>query len=283
MGRTVVVTGANSGIGLATAVELAAAGYDVIGTARSPDKADVLRDAAAERDLQVRTVLLDVADAESTAKGFAEIDAITDGGPWAVVNNAGLAQAGAVEDVDDDDVRYQLEVNLVAPARIARLVLPGMRRRGDGRIVNISSIAGRMSLPLMGWYCASKHGLEAMTDALRMEVAQYGVKVSLVEPGSFGTGIWEGASYPDDPGTPEYATAYERARRTTVSGARVMPDPVWVARTVRLALQSPIPLARYLIGADAVGGVLAERLVPTALTDMVKGVVTGVRRLPLIP
>jgi NAD(P)-dependent dehydrogenase (short-subunit alcohol dehydrogenase family) len=280
MGRTVVVTGANSGIGLATAVELAAAGYDVIGTARSPDKAEVLHDAAAERDLQVRTVLLDVADAESTAKGFAEIDAITDGGPWAVVNNAGLAQAGAVEDVDDDDVRYQLEVNLVAPARIARLVLPGMRRRGDGRIVNISSIAGRMSLPLMGWYCASKHGLEAMTDALRMEVAPYGVKVSLVEPGSFGTGIWEGARYPETASTESYAGAYDRARRTTVTGAGIMPDPVWVARTVRLALGTPVPLARYLIGADAVGGVLVERLVPTAISDMVKGLVTGVRRLP---
>jgi NAD(P)-dependent dehydrogenase (short-subunit alcohol dehydrogenase family) len=279
MGRTVVVTGANSGIGLATAVELAAAGYDVIGTARSPDKAEVLHDAAAERDLQVRTVLLDVADAESTAKGFAEIDAITDGGPWAVVNNAGLAQAGAVEDVDDDDVRYQLEVNLVAPARIARLVLPGMRRRGDGRIVNISSIAGRMSLPLMGWYCASKHGLEAMTDALRMEVAPYGVKVSLVEPGSFGTGIWEGARYPGTACTESYAGAYDRARRTTVTGAGMMPDPVWVARTVRLALGTPVPLARYLIGADAVGGVLVERLVPTAISDLVKGLVTGVRRL----
>ena len=280
MGRTVVVTGANSGIGLATAVELAASGYDVIGTARSQDKADVLHEAASERDVQVRTVLLDVADAESTAKGFAEIDAMTDGGPWAVVNNAGLAQAGAVEDVGDDDVRYQLEVNLVAPARIARLVLPGMRERGDGRIVNISSIAGRMSLPLMGWYCASKHGLEAMTDALRMEVAPYGVKVSLVEPGSFGTGIWEGARYPEEASTDNYAAAYDRARRATTTGTRVMPDPVWVARTVRLALGTPVPLARYLIGADAVGGVLVERLVPTAVSDVVKGVVTGVRRLP---
>jgi NAD(P)-dependent dehydrogenase (short-subunit alcohol dehydrogenase family) len=280
MGRTVVVTGANSGIGLTTAVELAAAGYDVIGTARSQDKAAVLHEAAADRSLDVRSVLLDVADAESTAKGFAEIDAMTDGGPWAVVNNAGLAQAGAVEDVDDDNVRYQLEVNLVAPARIARLVLPGMRERGDGRIVNISSIAGRMSLPLMGWYCASKHGLEAMTDALRMEVAASGVKVSLVEPGSFGTGIWEGARYPQTASTEGYSLAYDRARRTTTSGARLLPDPVWVARTVRLALGSPMPLARYLIGADAVGGVLVERLVPTAVTDVVKGVLTGVRGLP---
>src|SRR3954447_18875019 len=138
MGRSVVVTGANSGIGLATALELAGAGYDVIGTARTQDKADVLLDAAADRGVGVRTALLDVADAESTEKGFAEIDGMTDGGPWAVVNNAGLAQAGAVEDVDDEAARYQLEVNLVAPARIARLVLPAMRERHDGRIINVS-------------------------------------------------------------------------------------------------------------------------------------------------
>src|SRR4051794_26325182 len=267
MGRTVVVTGANSGIGLATALELAGAGFDVIGTARSDDKADVLRGEAAERGLAVDCVLLDVADAESTEKGFAEIDVLTGGGPWAVVNNAGLAQAGSIEDVDDDGVRYQLEVNLVAPARIARLVLPGMRERGDGRIINMSSIAGRMSLPLMGWYCSSKHGLEAMTDALRMEVAPYGVKVVLVEPGSFGTGIWEGARYPDEPATEQYASAYDRARRTTLTGTRVFPDPVWVARTVRLALSTPRPLARYLVGVDAVSGVITERLVPTVVSD----------------
>ena len=278
MTRSVVVTGANSGIGLATALELAGAGYDVIGTARSAEKAQILLDAAAERGVTVRTALLDVGDAESCAKAIAEIESTTE--IWGLVNNAGFAQAGSVEDVDDEAVRYQLEVNLVAPARLARLALPGMRARGEGRIVNVSSVAGRMSMPLMAWYCASKHGLEAMTDALRMEVAPYGVTVALVEPGSFGTGIWEGAAYPDDAATDLYAAAYERAQKATVTGSRIMPDPVWVARTVRLALSSPVPLARYLVGADAVGGVLAERLVPTAVTDVVKGVLAGVRKLP---
>lgn len=273
-----VVTGANSGIGLATALELAGAGYDVVGTVRSEDKAKALYDAAIERGVPVQAAILDVADEESTAKGIAAIEGRSD--IWAVVNNAGFAQAGAVEDVDDEAVRYQLEVNVVAPARIARLVLPGMRDRGEGRIVNISSVAGRISLPMMGWYCASKHALEAMTDALRMEVADAGIAVTLVEPGSFGTGIWEGARYPEN-SSASYADAYARAQRTTVAGARLLPDPVWVARTVRLALGSPMPLARYLIGADAVGGVLAERLFPTAVTDLVKGVVSGVRRLSL--
>jgi NAD(P)-dependent dehydrogenase (short-subunit alcohol dehydrogenase family) len=153
MAKSVVVTGANSGIGLVTCLELAAAGYDVVGTARSAAKARDLHDAADARGLVLRSVVCDIGDSASTEAGFAEIAELTDGGPWAVVNNAGFAQAGAVEDVDDEAVRDQLEVNLVAPARIARLVLPAMRERGDGRILNISSIAGRMSLPLMGWYC----------------------------------------------------------------------------------------------------------------------------------
>jgi len=133
---------------------------------------------------------------------------------------------------------------------------------------------------LMGWYCASKHGLEAMTDALRMEVAPYGVKVVLIEPGSFGTGIWDGARYPRRNATAEYASATDRARKGTSSGQRFLPDPAWVARTVRVALGSPRPLARYLIGVDAVGGVLAERLTPTMLSDRVKEAIAGLRRFP---
>jgi NAD(P)-dependent dehydrogenase (short-subunit alcohol dehydrogenase family) len=277
MGASVVVTGANRGIGLETALELAAAGYDVIGTARSRRRAQALHDAAEARGLMVRSVLLDVADAASTERGFAEVAELTRGGPWAVVNNAGFAQAGAIADVDDAAVRHQLEVNLVAPARIARLVLPAMRRRGGGRIVNVSSIAGRLSLPLLGWYCASKHGLEAMTDSLRMEVARYGVKVVLIEPGSFATGIWDGARYPEQAGAGEYVAAYRQARSTTARLAPLMPRPKWVARTVRTALASPHPRARYLIGVDAVGGVVVERLAPTAVSDLVKEAVAGIR------
>jgi NAD(P)-dependent dehydrogenase (short-subunit alcohol dehydrogenase family) len=282
--KSVVVTGANSGIGRATALELAGAGYDVIGTARTAGKATQLEDAARERELSLRTVLLDVADAESTTAGFEAIAEMTDGGPWAVINNAGFAQSGAIEDVDDEQARYQLEVNLIAPMRIARLVLPGMRARGDGRIVNISSIGGRVSSPMTGWYCASKFGLEAATDALRVEVEPFGVRVILIEPGGFGTGIWaEGQSrLPGEADDSAYADAYARAHAATSRAGAFFPDPVWVARVIRVALANPVPLARYLVGVDAVGMFVGQKLAPTVVADYVKAVSAGLRRVPVL-
>jgi len=277
MSKSVVVTGANSGIGLVTAVELAKAGYDVIGTVRSEAKADVLRDAALAEGAVVRSVLCEVTDADSTERAFLEIAAMTAGGPWAVVNNAGFAQPGAVEDVGDEAAREQLEVNVLAPARIARLVLPSMRERGDGRIVNVSSIAGRVTFPFMGWYHASKHALEALSDSMRMEVAQFGVKVILVEPGTFGTSVWdEGISRLPHVLDSPYESSYARSGSITGNLSK-MPDPVWVARTIRLALGSPVPMARYLVGVDAVGATLLDAVTPTIVSDWVKGVATGVR------
>ncbi|CAN5240134.1 oxidoreductase [soil metagenome] len=283
MTTSVLVTGATSGIGLVTCLELASAGYDVLGTTRSAAKAELVQHAADERGVQVRTVPMDVDDEASCRTALDEVAELTGGGPWAVVNNAGFAQSGAVEDVSDELVRAQLETNVVAPMRIARLVLPRMREQGEGRIVNVSSIAGRMSTPLMGWYCASKHALEAVTDALRMEVEADGIRVVLVEPGMFGTDIWSAAKeggFPE-PGSARYAAAYARAQAVSSRGADKLPDPVWVARTVRVALANPVPLARYVVDADAVAGVLTEALVPTVVSDYVKAVGSGLRSLPV--
>ena len=282
MPRSVLVTGANSGIGLVTALELARAGYDVVGSVRSQAKADVVERAAADKGVTVRTIELDVDDAASAEAGLAAFQKLTGSGPWALVNNAGFAQSGAVEDVPDELARRQLETNVLAPIRLARLVLPGMRDRGEGRIVNISSIAGRLSIPLMGWYCASKHALEALTDALRMEVEQDGLRVVLVEPGMFGTDIWSAAmegGFPEPTGA-RYAAAYAHAEALGAKSHQ-LPDPIWVARTVRVALANPVPLARYLVGFDAVGGALAETLLPSTVTDYVKSVAAGLRRLPV--
>ena len=223
MPSSVLITGANSGIGLVTTLELAASGWDVIATTRTAEKAAAVHDAAAERGVDLRTVLCDVDDPASCAAAVAEAEALS-GGLHALVNNAGYVQAGAVEDLSDEQVRAQLETNVVAPIRLARLVLPGMRERGDGRIVNVSSVAGRLTTPLMGWYAASKHALEAVTDALRMEVEGDGIKVALVEPGMFDTHIWSAADAgypePDDPSLRRRLRARAGAQRTLAPPAR---------------------------------------------------------------
>lgn len=273
--KSVVVTGASSGIGLAVTQELAHCGFDVIATARSEDKARALRAAVERAGAAVRTVLLDVADATSTVKAFTEIATMTGGGPWAVVNNAGFAQPGAIEDVDDEQVRRQLETNLVAPARIARLVLPAMRERRSGRIVNISSISGRVSMPMMGWYCASKQGLEAVTDALRMETAPFGVKVVLVEPGSYASGIWQqSAGLLPDAQASAYADQYEAVGEML---RRDLPGPRPVALAVLRALTARRPLPRYLVGGSARQAAALDAALPTAATDWAKQVATGLR------
>ena len=279
--KSVVVTGANSGIGLATAIELARSGYAVFGTVRDEGKAARLRDAARDADTSVTAVVCDVGDADSCERGFADIAAQTGGGPWAVVNNAGYAQAGAVEDVPDELARAQLEVNLIAPARVARLVMPVMRERGGGVIVNVSSVLGRATTPLLGWYCASKHAIEALSNALRVEVAPFGIRVVLIEPGAFGTDIWAGGrDRLPRLDLSAYADAYRRADSITEGGQHA-PDPVWVARTIRMALANPVPLARYLVGVDAAAFTAAERLVPTVVTDYLKSLASGLRRSPV--
>src|SRR3954451_3468383 len=165
MTQTVLTTGANSGIGLACALEIARKGYRSIGSVRSEAKADAVHKAAADAGVQVETVLLDVTDAARCAAVIDEIGPL-----YGLVNNAGYGVTGAVEDVSDDEASAVIDTMVLAPMRLARLAIPGMRAAGSGRIVNVSSIMGRTTMPLAGWYAASKHALEAVSDALRIEV-----------------------------------------------------------------------------------------------------------------
>jgi NAD(P)-dependent dehydrogenase (short-subunit alcohol dehydrogenase family) len=268
--RTVLTTGANSGIGLATVLELARRGHRSVGTVRSAAKARQVHEAARDAGVDVETVLLDVTDAASCRRVIAQVE------PDALVNNAGFSSSGAVEDVDDKEARLAMETMVFAPMRLARLALPVMRERGWGRIVNVSSIYGRTTSPLTGWYQASKHALEALSDALRVEVASSGVGVVLVEPGGFKTGIWDTAEEELErfDGS-RYRTAYRRTMRGVKLTEPLMGNPTTVARVIAGAVGSKRPKARYLVGYDAQAVVMMDRVVPTGIRDRVVRIALG--------
>lgn len=262
--RTVLTTGANSGIGLATVLHLAARGFRSVGSVRSDAKAEVVHQAAARRGVEVETVLLDVTDAEGCRRVIDEVR------PWGLVNNAGYGGMGAIEDVDDDEARHLFETMVIAPMRLSRLAAPHMRQGGGGRMVLMSSVLGLTTAPLAGWYSAAKHALEALGDSLRMELAASGIRVVLIEPGGFRTGIWEEVSSQIDL---RRGSAYERAYRRSAAGLRasqlLMGRPEQVARVVGRALSTRLPQERYLVGVDAAALTLAQRLTPALVRDRV--------------
>ncbi len=270
--RTALVTGANSGIGLETALELARRGFRTIGSVRSEAKAEVLHRAAAERSLEVETVLLDVTDAPGCEGVMADLELD------ALVNNAGYALTGAIEDITDAEARQLFDTMVFAPMRLARLALPSMRARGGGRIVNVSSIAGLVSSPLAGWYTGAKHALEALTDALRVEVARDGVAVVLIEPGGFKTGIWEDMARDierhEQAGSRNTA-AYERSMQLQRLVEPIMGSPAQCAKVIVGAIESRLPRDRYLVGLDAQAMRLGDRLTPNLLQDRVLRLVLG--------
>jgi NAD(P)-dependent dehydrogenase (short-subunit alcohol dehydrogenase family) len=262
--RTAVTTGANSGIGLATVLELARRGFRSVGTVRSDEKAAVVAEAARAVAVTVETVRLDVTDPERCARVIDEYK------PFALVNNAGYSITGSIEDVTDAEARAAFETMVLAPMRMARLALPHMRDGGSGRIVNVSSIYGRASTPLTGWYQGTKHALEGLSDALRMEVARDGIRVVLVEPGGFRTGIWEETEreIAKRAGS-RYDAAYRRTLTTTRLWQPFMGDPVQCAKTIGTALTTRWPRARYLVGYDAQAFALWSSLTPTEMKDRI--------------
>ncbi|MGK2930839.1 MAG: SDR family NAD(P)-dependent oxidoreductase [Acidimicrobiales bacterium] len=263
--RHVLVTGANSGIGLATVIELARRDLRVTGTVRSAAKAEVVAAAAADAGVTVDTRVLDVTDAAAC------VEVMDDVGPLhGLVNNAGYGLTGAVEDVDDDEIHQVLDTMVIAPFRLARLAIPGMRAAGGGRIVNISSIYGRTSTPLTGWYQGAKQAMEGVSDALRMEVAKDGIHVALIEPGGFKTNIWEDLERDLAKRTgSRYASAYERVATLQQLWSALMGDPAVCAKVIARALTTSAPRSRYLVGTDARLLAAASGVTPTVVMDRV--------------
>jgi NAD(P)-dependent dehydrogenase (short-subunit alcohol dehydrogenase family) len=262
--RSVVVTGASSGIGLASAVCLVREGWRVYGGVRND------ADAAAVREQSLEPVVLDVTDASQIAAAADTVGPELHG----LVDNAGIAIAAPLELVPLEELRRQLEVNVVGQVAVLQAFLPALRR-AQGRVVLMGSIGGRSALPFLGPYAASKHALEAFADVLRIELAPWGIAVSIVEPASINTAIWtKGAAQADvmrkgisREADELYAARIERFRAVALKRGQGI-DPDVVAKAVEHALTASRPKARYLVGRDAHIRAWIERL-PTRLRDRV--------------
>jgi len=254
---SVLVTGASTGIGAATAIHLKAAGFEVFGTSRRPDR---LPDGAPD----IRWVALDVDDDESVAKGVAQVLAAV---PRldAAVCNAGFGIFGSVEEVSIEAARAQLETNFFGVLRTLRAVIPPMRSAGHGRIAVVGSLGGRAPIPFQAHYSASKAAVDALTLALRMELHGTGVGVSLIEPGDIATPFNDAMRWDEgeDSVYGERIRACEAVIRETLPKA---PPPEVVARAVHRALTDRRPRVRYAVGAESLLVPLARRLLPDWLS-----------------
>lgn len=253
--HTVLITGATDGLGRATAILLAQEGFQVFAAGRDPQKRAALEQFAEEHKLPLETVSLDVTD-DATALRVAELERRT-GGIDVLINNAGIAIVAPIEEIALEDLRKQFETNLISAVRMAQCVLPGMRGRRRGRIIHMSSIAAKVSNPLMGAYSASKHALEAISDAMRLELAQFGIDVVLIEPGFIPTNMGQASAalssrYVQNASASPYARTYAgflRMWKKVVQRARSKPEDC--ARVILNAIRAESPRARYLVTREA--------------------------------
>jgi NAD(P)-dependent dehydrogenase (short-subunit alcohol dehydrogenase family) len=238
-----VVTGANSGIGRATAIHLATRGHDVYGTVRSRERATKLDAMAAERGVQVQLVELDIADDDSVRHGFDELLERA-GRVDVLVNNAGVAGNGVVEETDPATYLDVMNVNLCGVVRCVQALVPQMRERGSGAIVNITSVTGRVAALAQSPYVASKWALEGLSEGLAQELAPFGIRVVIVEPGVTKSAIF--AKSVDTPnGTGAYDDHYRRMFQMYAAGIAQATDPFEVAEVIHHAVTTERPALRY--------------------------------------
>ena len=270
--KVILITGASSGIGYETALKLAQQGHKVYGAARRVERMEPLRDSG------VVPIQMDVTDEASMVAGVRQI-IDTEGRIDVLINNAGYGYLGAIENVPIEEARRQLEVNLFGLARLTQLVLPHMRRQHSGRIINTSSIAGKTVMLFGGWYNVSKYAVEAFSDALRMEVKPFGIKVSIIEPSGIKTD-WgliaadnlekssRGTDYEDD------GLKMSRMLRLAFS-TNLLSPPKRVTRAIVRAVNARCPRLRYRpgMGADAI--VALNALLPSRWWDSMQRTAIG--------
>jgi NAD(P)-dependent dehydrogenase (short-subunit alcohol dehydrogenase family) len=271
--KKALVTGCSSGIGRAAADALRARGWAVIPTARRAEDLEALRRAGYE------PIVLELGDEASVGAAAVETLRRFDGRPGAVVNNAGYGQPGAVEDLTREALRRQFEANVFGLQQLTNRLMPAFRAAGAGRIVNVSSVLGRISLPFTGAYCASKFALEALSDALRMETRGSGIAVSIVEPGPIRTRFGDNAAVAgkahlapvasDSVFAGRYRKHLARREEGRDLESRFTRPPEAVARVIVHALESPRPRRRYPVTAVAWAGLFMARLLPAAWGDWI--------------
>lgn len=262
--KVILITGASSGMGFETAKLLAGQGHTVYGGARRVEKMEPLK------EFGVKPSRLDVTSDESCKDAVSEI-INNEGRIDVLINNAGYGSYGTVEDVSIEEAKRQFEVNLFGVARLIKEVLPYMRKQGDGRIINTSSMGGRLVSYMGSWYHATKYALEALSDGLRIEVADFGIKVILIEPGGIKTD-W-GHIAADHLAESAKGGPYEEQAKKTAEGmhkqysGKMMSDPKVVSNAISKAVNNKNPKTRYLIGFGAKPLVFAHAVLPTKTFD----------------
>ena len=272
MSRVALISGCSSGFGLLTATELAQRGFRVFATMRDLSCASRLDEALHRAGATAAKLQLDVTDSDSVASAVEQVT--RDAGAIDVlVNNAGFGIAGSVEDLTLDELRDQFETNFFGMVALTKQVLPGMRERRQGHIINVSSINGKLALPLLSAYCSSKYAIEGFSESMRLELRPFNVFVSLIEPGTFPTDIFgrnarmAAASRRCD--SPYYNVTQRAEAMTMEYVRRSHADPAAVARRIARVAMSRRPALRYLVGADARALSAARRLLPYAVLENV--------------
>ena len=265
----ILITGCSTGIGRASADLLVKAGYTVYATARREETLAELAAAGA------RTIRLDVTDEESMRAAVATV-AQAHGSVGTLINNAGYGEYGTIEETDLDAVRRMFETNVFGLARLTQLCLPGMREAGGGLILNVGSMGGRIAFPVGGYYHATKYAVEGLTDALRNEVREFGIAVSLIEPGPIRTNFEESinsSAAVDNPNSPYAAlvTKVQAVNADAYASKVLSVGPEAVARTLLKAVEAQAPKSRYLVTPAARAMVHARRLGGDRVWDAIIG------------
>lgn len=266
-GAVVLITGASSGFGAAIAQELAAEGYRVFGTSRRTATEPTAKGGGVPGAPGEITMLrLDVCEDESARACVDAVLGIT-GRIDALINNAGYSLAGAVEETSMDEAIVQFQTNFFGPVRMMKAVLPSMRERGEGKIINVSSLAALVGVPYHGFYSASKSALTGLSEATRLEVRRFGVHVSVIEPSDFKTESTANRIMVAD-GIGEYAEDRDRAVNVMAESEQSGPPPKALADLVVKILRTPRPRFRYRVGFDAKWVPVAKGLLPAAAYEL---------------